>query len=253
MQSIEATNREPRSPVHAELGRPERCAGYFITLLVSAALTTLAQAADFQTLKGHGGPIMGIDVSPETGKVATASFDNSVGLWSGRAPAWLEGHAAAVKVVRFVDGDKVVSAGDDNDLILWDPAAAASTRLVGHTAKVIGLAVSPDKSLIASASWDARVGLWPVSGGAPDFLEGHTAGVNAVVFSGDGQRLYSASVDGSIKLWDIAGRSEKRIVDRNGFGINVIALGGRGRRKAGLPMGPRTESHASSTSRPVNG
>ena len=109
---------------------------------------------------------MDIAVSAETGQVATASFDNSVGLWAGRTPHWLEGHAAAVKVVDFVDGDRLVSAGDDNDLILWNRSDGSSTLLKGHTAKVMGLAVSPDRSLIASASWDARIGLWPVAGGA---------------------------------------------------------------------------------------
>jgi len=201
------------------------------------ALSSFAQAADFQTLKGHGGPVMDIDVSSETGQVATASFDNSVGLWTGRTPRWLEGHAAAVKVVAFVDADRLVSAGDDNDLILWNEADGSSALLEGHTAKVMGLAISPDGSLIASASWDSRVGLWPVSGGAPDFLEGHTAGVNAVAFSRDGKRLYSASVDGSIKLWDLESRSEKRVIDRNGFGINVIALGGAGETESWIAYG----------------
>jgi len=200
-------------------------------------LSGFAQAADFQTLKGHGGPVMDIDVSSETGQVATASFDNSVGLWSDRTPLWLEGHAAAVKVVSFVDGDRLVSGGDDNDLILWNRAEGSSRVLDGHTAKVMGLAVSPDGRLIASASWDARIGLWPVDGGEPGFLEGHTAGVNAVSFSRDGRRLYSASVDGSIKLWDLETRSENRIVDRNGFGINVLAIGGTGEAESWVAYG----------------
>ncbi|OJJ10295.1 cytochrome C [Alphaproteobacteria bacterium AO1-B] len=183
-------------------------------------------ATEFQTLKGHGGPVMDIAVEPETGAVATASFDNSVGLWSGRDPTWLDGHEAAVKVVQFIDTDRLVSAGDDNDLILWDRVAGTQQRLEGHTAKVQGLAVSPDKNLIASASWDARVGLWPVDGGEPIFLSGHNAGVNAVAFTKDGKSLYSASMDGSIILWDVEERTEKRVVDRNGFGINVLKLGG---------------------------
>ncbi|MBN9671903.1 c-type cytochrome [Roseibium aggregatum] len=188
--------------------------------------TLAAGAAEFQTLKGHGGPIMDVAVSKDSGTVATASFDNSVGVWSGRTAHWLEGHAAAVKVVAFIDPERLVSAGDDNALILWDLGNGSKTPLEGHTAKVMGLAVSPDKDLIASASWDTRIGLWPVAGGEPDYLNGHTAGVNKVAFSRDGKWLFSASVDGSIKQWDLSKRAEKQVVDRNGFGINVIALGG---------------------------
>lgn len=169
---------------------------------------------------------MGIDVSQDTGAVATASFDNSVGIWTGRTPRWLEGHAAAVKAVAFIDGSHVVSGGDDNALILWNLAEGTHETLAGHTAKIAGLAVSPDGRTVASASWDARVGLWPVAGGEPIYLAGHTAGVNAVAFSRDGKRLYSASVDGSIKEWDLATRTETRVIDRNGFGVNVMRLGG---------------------------
>ncbi|MDN3720666.1 c-type cytochrome [Roseibium salinum] len=35
-------------------------------------------------------------------------------------------------------------------------------------------------------------------------------------------------MDGSIKLWDLSKRSEQRVIDRNGFGINVMAIGGEG-------------------------
>ncbi len=186
----------------------------------------LAGAAEFQTLKGHGGPVMDISVAKENGLVATASFDNSVGVWSGRMPQWLEGHEAAVKAVTFVDKERLVSAGDDNDLILWDLKTGSQTKLEGHTAKVVGIAVSPDKKLIASASWDSRIGLWAIAGGEPQFLSGHSSGVNAVAFSRDGRSLYSGSVDGSVILWDLDKRTEKRVIDRNGFGINVLALGG---------------------------
>ncbi|MFC6657788.1 c-type cytochrome [Roseibium salinum] len=202
--------------------------GRVAVVAISTLCALPAVAGDFQTLKGHGGPIMDIDVSLESGAVASASFDNSVGLWQGRTPRWLEGHAAAVNVVKFIDARRAVSAGDDNSLILWDLESGSSKRLEGHTAKVVGLAVSPDRSVIASASWDARVGLWPAGGGDPVFLGGHTAGVNAVAFSRDGGRLFSASVDGSIKLWDLSKRSEQRVIDRNGFGINVMAIGGEG-------------------------
>lgn len=196
-------------------------------LLPGFALNHLG-AAEFQTLKGHGGPVMDITVSNWTGMVATASFDNSVGVWSGRSPTWLDGHEAAVKAVTFLDHNRIVSAGDDNDLIVWDLKGGSKERLEGHTAKVVGIAVAPDKKLIASASWDARIGLWPANGGEPHFLEGHSYGVNAVTFSRDGRLLYSASVDGSVILWDVATRTEKRVLDRNGFGINVLALGGFG-------------------------
>ena len=50
--------------------------------VLALGLAGAPMAQDFTTLKGHGGPIMGLAVA-EDGRVGSASFDNSVGLWRG--------------------------------------------------------------------------------------------------------------------------------------------------------------------------
>lgn len=191
--------------------------------LLALTLSGAAAAQEFYTLKGHGGPIMDIAVDPISSRIATASFDNSVGLWSGRTPAWLEGHDAAVNCVVFLADGRAVSAGDDFALILWDPAADTSRRLDGHRGKVTALAVSPDGATIASASWDGTIGLWPLDGGPPQFLSGHSGGVNDVAFGPGGTRLYSASADGTIRVWSLDTAQDLVLVN-NGFGINRLVL-----------------------------
>lgn len=180
-----------------------------------ALLPGLCAAQDFYTLKGHGGPIMAIAAAPD-GRIATASFDNSVGIWDDRAPTWLDGHEAAVNTVLFL-GDQVLSAGDDFTIRRW-PGGAVVGR---HQGKIVGLAATP--GLIASASWDGSIGLWPADGPGR-MLHGHEAGVNAVAFSADGATLWSASVDGTLRQWDVASGAQTRLVLRHGFGINEIAL-----------------------------
>ena len=54
---------------------------------------------------------MGIAVGPD-GQIATASFDNAVGLWTDERPEWLDGHEAAVTTVHF-NHTALLSAGDD--------------------------------------------------------------------------------------------------------------------------------------------
>ena len=183
-----------------------------------------APAGEFFKLTGHGGPVRGIDVSPDGQRVITASFDYSVGLWQAGAPVWLEAHDAAVNAVRFIDASTAVSAGDDNHVQLWDLDRRVPQRLGSHKAKVVTLALSPDRRLVASASWDGRIGLWPLEGGPARFLKGHRAGVNDVVFSADGARLYSASTDGTIRVWDHARGVQTRHILKGRFGINTLAL-----------------------------
>lgn len=190
--------------------------------LVAAAPAT---SAEFTTLKGHGGPIMGLAVNPQTGQVTSASFDNSVGLWQGRSPRWLEGHDAAVISLVQLDAGHVVSGGDDFVLMLWDTASGEATRLTGHKGKVAALDVSSDGAWIASASWDGTIGLWPVAGGSPRFLKGHDAAVTDVTFAPDEALLYSASADGTLREWHwTEEEATPRVIIDQGFGINRIAL-----------------------------
>lgn len=187
-----------------------------LAALILAVWPSLLAAQEFFTLKGHGGPVMGIAAAPD-GRIATASFDNSVGLWTARDPHWLEGHAAAVNTVLFA-GDALYSASDDFTIRRWPEG-----RVIGqHKGKVVGLAAAP--GLVASASWDGSIGLWPLDGSQPRLLKGHRAGVNAVTFSADHSRLYSASSDGTLRVWDVATGTETQQLLRHGFGLNVIAV-----------------------------
>ncbi|SNR62184.1 c-type cytochrome [Puniceibacterium sediminis] len=193
-------------------------------LLLALALTTgPALAGEYATLEGHGGPIMGITVSPN-GQIATTSFDNAVGLWNDTTPRWLENHRAAVNCAVFLSETELVTGGDDFALVHWDLATGRATRMEGHQGKVMSLVVSPDGALIASASWDGSIGLWPLSGDVPRFLHGHAGPVNDLAFSADGARLYSASADGSLRIWDVlSGQEQGRLVE-HGFGLNEVVL-----------------------------
>ncbi|WP_171239420.1 c-type cytochrome [Ruegeria sp. HKCCA5491] len=185
-------------------------------LAFALVLLPLPAWAEFFTLKGHGGPIMGIATAPD-GRIATASFDNSVGLWSDQTPEWLEGHEAAVNSVVF-NGTSIYSAGDDFTLRRW-PGGEVVGR---HQGKIVSIAAS--KTHVATASWDRTIGVWPVDGSAPVVLGPTGSGVNTVVFSPDGSKLYSAGMDGALRVWDLStGQETLRLVE-HGFGINELIL-----------------------------
>ena len=133
----------------------------WLTLLICLA-SLPASAQEFTTFKGHGGPIMGLSVSPE-GQVASASFDNAVGLWSDGQPEWLEGHDAAVVAIDYTQAPVALSGGDDFRLLLWSPGLDAPVEVTRHQGKVAGIAVSPDRTTIASAGWDGAAKRRPVT------------------------------------------------------------------------------------------
>ncbi len=185
-------------------------------LVLALALIPLPAWSEFFTLKGHGGPIMGIATDTD-GRIATASFDNSVGLWTAQTAEWLEGHEAAVNSVAF-NGTALYSAGDDFTLRKWPGG-----QVVGqHKGKIVGIATS--QTHVATACWDGTIGLWPEDGSQPRFLGPTGSGVNAVAFSPDGASLYSAGVDGTLRRWDVASGQETDRIVEHGFGINEMVL-----------------------------
>ncbi|MEM1428960.1 MAG: c-type cytochrome [Pseudomonadota bacterium] len=206
--------------------RPGRGAfGAILSAGIAILCAVPAWAGDFFTLKGHGGPIKGIELTDD-GAIVTASLDNAVGVWRARTPLWLDGHRAAVNTVLALPDGGLLSGSDDFDLRLWDIASGSSTPLAGHRGKVMALALSPDARTAASASWDGLVGLWDLTqpGAPPKLLSGHGSGVNDVAFSADGTRLYSGASDGTVRVWDVASGAQTRLLLQNGFGVNRIIL-----------------------------
>ncbi len=199
-------------------------------LLTGLALWTCPVIAqDFTTLKGHGGPVMGLAVS-ESGEVASASFDNSVGRWRNRSPQWLEGHAAAVIDLIFLPDGRIASGADDFSIWLWE--GSDGRELGRHKGKVTDLAASPDGAFLASASWDGTVGLWPLAepADAPVMIDLRDTGANDVVFSPDGELLYAATSNGEIRVYDLSVSDEVpfQTLVRHGFAVNEMVLSSDG-------------------------
>ncbi|MCH2093850.1 MAG: cytochrome C [Rhodobacteraceae bacterium] len=183
-----------------------------------------ALAQEFTTLKGHGGPIMGLSVAPG-GQVATASFDNSVGVWDGLAPTWLDGHDAAVVVVNFDNAPLLYSGGDDFRVLEWHPDGSAK-EITRHLGKVSDIDILPAETVIASAGWDGFIQVtWPhMDHHITETLRGHQSNVTSVELISDTQ-LYSASSDGTIRHWQRDDTQwQSRVVVKHGFGINEMIV-----------------------------
>jgi cytochrome c len=159
-------------------------------------------------LRGHGGPVRALAISPDGSEAVSGSFDTSAIRWSlarNIAEQVLRFHDNAVNAVAWLKDGRIATAGADARIVLWSKAKPNPDAVLdGHTGPIAALAASPDGKLLASASWDRTVRLWPLAGGAPRVLEGHTQNVNGVAFSPDGRAVVSAGYDATLRIWRVS-------------------------------------------------
>ena len=177
--------------------------GFCVVLLLPLAFTP----ANAQ-LRGHGGPVRALAISPDGSHAISGSFDTSAIRWSltrNVAEQVMRFHDNAVNAVAWLKDGRVVTAGADAHIAIWMEGKPKPDKVLdSHSGPIAGLAVSPDGKLLASASWDHSIRLWPLDGGAPWLLEGNSQNVNGVAFSPDGNELVSAGYDATLRIWRIS-------------------------------------------------
>jgi len=208
----------------------------FLTWAALLAVLPLEVTTAFAQLRGHGGPVRALAISPDGQTAVTGSFDSTAIRWSlarNAAEQVLRFHADAVNAVVLLKDGRAATAGADGRIAIWTPGKAEPDAVLeGHTAPIAALAASPDGATLASASWDQTVRLWPLAGGAARVLEGHAQNVNGVAFAPDGRTLVRVSYDQSLRIWPLSGSSSPTIVAMPSP-LNAVTVGGDGEIVAG--------------------
>jgi WD40 repeat protein len=113
-------------------------------------------------------------------------------------------------------GNYVVSAGSDNNIILWDSKSGKIYRTLAELGTTALIAIySEETRILASAGDTTVITLWdPASGKVIARLKGHSGRVNALDFSPNGKFLASGSSDNSVRIWDL--NTKKQICELKG-------------------------------------
>jgi len=191
-----------------------------------ASLLTATVAANAQ-LRGHGGPVRTLAVSPDGKILMSGSFDTSAIRWSlerNTAEDVLRFHDGAVNAVVLLKDGAAATGGEDARIAIWNPGERMPrTVLEGHRAPVAALAVSVDGRLLASASWDHTARLWPVGGRTPRVLAGHSQNVNGVAFTPDGRAVVTAGYDATLRIWPLF-RDDTPLIAILPTPLNAVAI-----------------------------
>ena len=208
----------------------------FLTGAALLVILSFATSSASAQLRGHGGPVRALAISPDGQTALTGSFDSTAIRWSltrNAAEQVLRFHADAVNAVVLLRDGRAATAGADGRIAIWTAGRTEPDAVLeGHAAPIAALAASPDGATLASASWDRTVRLWPIGGGAPRVLEGHTQNVNGVTFAPDGRTLVSVSYDQSVRIWPLSGPAAPTVVAMPSP-LNAVAIAGDGEIAAG--------------------
>jgi WD40 repeat protein len=173
-------------------------------------------ARPVKKLAGHTDVVYDFAWSPNSARIATASFDKQVRIWDAAAGATtqtIKDHSDVVYAVAFSpDGAFIVSGGKDKSVKLFKTDTGKSIRaLTGHNAEVLAVAVAPDGKSILSTGVEPALRWWNPEDGSVTRNQGaHGGEVYEIRASKDGKNLTTVGSDQTVWLWDAASGSPVR-------------------------------------------
>jgi WD40 repeat protein len=170
-----------------------------------------------QLLKSHtvtvGDGVDALALSPDGQKLACGHHSGRIELWNLATDEVIRLRDSGGEITALAwsaDGRVLVSgdAGDDNNVILWNPTAAQQRmRLPGHQGRICSAAFSPDDQTLAIRCEDDTLRIWDPSTGTLlktiDGLSGYF--FSPLAFSADGTLLACADLDHVIQIRETTG------------------------------------------------
>jgi WD40 repeat protein len=116
-------------------------------------------------------------------------------------------HDSEIRDLAFTpDGDFLVAADDDGQVVRWGLTEASSAFVLGHHDDTVDLLrMAPAGGRVLTASRDGTARLWEVATGRQLTVFSHNGAVSDASFTADGRRVLTESAeDGTARLWDVS-------------------------------------------------
>lgn len=211
-----------------------------------------------RTFRGHSDLVSALHFVPGTDQFLSSSFDATLILWDmqtekpirqfgkvlnakdGAQPApsaseelnrpstgHATGHSTWIRaVVALPDGKRVVSAGNDGVVFLWDLETGTLVyRFEGHQGAIIGLTLAPDGRWLASLGADKEIIVWDVEQRKLLRRSKHPSHeFPAMEVSPDSRLLALGDDAGVIRLMDLESGAERSKIETGGIGVASLAF-----------------------------
>jgi WD40 repeat protein len=182
-------------------------------------------------LRGHTRDVPFVAYSPDGTRIATASSDKTVRIWSADTGQLLHilSHPDPVDAANFSpDGKLVASVALDGQLRIWDAETGGMVR--SFEEKAWRVAFTPDGTRVVTATQagdlrvrDARSGEIVMSS------RPHTRRIQQIAFSPDGRTMALAGWDHAVSVWDVSTLTLRHTIKDNEREVGSVAFSHDGR------------------------
>lgn len=200
----------------------------------AAALSDVIAVMGGRPLRGHEGPVLSAEFSPDGSRVLTWSSDGTARLWNtttGIELLTILGHERNVLGAAFNgDGSRILTWSSDGTARLWNAVTGKPVLPpLRHEDEVRGAAFNGDETRILTWSLGGTARLWDTATGEQVLVLPHAGPVFGAAFNGNGTRILTWSGDSTARLWDTA-TGELVLVLRHAEPVLGAAFNGDGTR-----------------------
>jgi WD40 repeat protein len=183
-------------------------------------------------LTAHTDVVWAVKISPDGMKIASASLDKTVMIWSiqsGKQLLTFKGHKDKVYAIAWSPDSKfVASGGRETCIFVWEAETGIKVREPLNAATSINcVAFDSTASMLVTGGFDNRVVVWELPkkdrAVVKYRMKGHSDAVETVALSPDGQFIVSGSRDDTLRVWDVATGKVLIVLEGHAADVNSVA------------------------------